>query len=381
MTARHRIACLPAIASCLAALAVAAACLSGCLGLSKKVTVAATVGDIVISEEDVTEYIEGFRSQDEDRATDAGWAQYLASNGYTAESFRLKVLNDVFIPAACVRVQAAAHNVVVTDEELDQVIAAEKAFYEESYGADTWTSVLASFGYDEQTWRDSEMERLLEERLSDKVLGTVEPSQKQLFDYAPSIAPRFNGKHSYYIAFDSSDAAESALASLGGAGASIKQSMFRKVGELYSALPALQGAQEEQDQQQGEEESSPYAQANGMQDAGWGSLTNTPQNSNNTYTNALNKLDVGTVSEVVEPETGHWVLIFCDEAYLFQENDLYDVDAIPSDIRDAIVSAVADQLRKDSFDAWLKDAMEDVDIVVNDMPSGLSYDVNNQMTH
>lgn len=379
MRASRRIACLPAIASCLAALALAAACVSGCLGLSKKVTVAATVGDTIISEADVTAYIEGFRSQDEDRATDAGWAQYLASNGYTAESFRLKVLNEVFIPAASVKIQAAAHNVTVTDEELDSVIAAEKAYYEEAYGADSWTSVLASFGYDEESWRDSEMERLLEERLANEVLGTVEPTLEQLLDYAPSIAPRFNGKHSYYIAFDSADAAEAALASLGGAGASIKLSGFRKVGELYSALAPLDDVDDEQPQEEGE--GSPYAQANGMQDAGWGSLTNTAQNSNNTYTNALNKLDVGTVSEVVEPEVGHWVLIFCDEAYLFQENDLYDTEAIPADIRDAVVAAVTDQLRKDSFSAWLDEAMEGEDITVNDMPSGLPYDVNNQMTH
>lgn len=367
-----------AIASCLAALALAAACLSGCLGLSKKVTVAATVGDIVISEEDVTAYIEGFRSQDEDRAADSGWAQYLASNGYTAESFRLKVLNEVFIPAASLKIQAAAHNVTVTDEELDSVIAAEKAYYEEAYGADSWTSVLASFGYDEESWRDSEMERLLEERLTDEVVGSVEPTLEQLMDYAPSIAPRFNGKHSYYIAFDTADAAEGALASLGGPGASVKLGSFRKVGALYAAL-APQA--DEHAEQEGEGAASPYAQANGMQDAGWGSLTNTPQNSNNTYTNALNKLELGTVSEVVEPEKDHWVLIFCDEAYLFQENDLYNTESIPADIREAIVAAVTAQLRKDAFDAWLDEAMEGEDISVSDMPAGLSYDVNNQMLH
>lgn len=378
MRPQRHIRRLPAIASCLAALALAAACLSGCLGLSKKVTVAATVGDIVISEEDVTAYIEGFRSQDEDRATDAGWAQYLSSNGYTAESFRLKVLNEVFIPAASVKIQAAANNVTVTDEELDSVIAAEKAFYEESYGADSWTSVLASYGYDEESWRESEMERLLEERLTAKVVGPIEPSFEQMVDYAPGIAPRFNGKHSYYIAFDTQDAGEGALASLGGSGASVKLSTFKKLGALYSEL-ALGAAQQDEQAQEGEE--SPYAQANGMQDAGWGSLSNTHQNSNNTYTNALNNLALGTVSELVEPEKGHWVLIYCDEAYLFQENDLYDEDAIPADIHDAIVDAVTAQLRKDAFDAWLDEAMEGEDISVSDMPAGLSYDVSSQMLH
>ena len=115
MRSRRHIPRLSAAVAGVVALAVAALCLSGCLGLSKKVTVAAQVGDTVISEEDVTAYIEGFRSQDDDRATDSGWALYLSANGYTAESFRQKVLDEVFIPEASVRIQAQAHNIVVTD--------------------------------------------------------------------------------------------------------------------------------------------------------------------------------------------------------------------------------------------------------------------------
>ena len=379
MRSRRHIPRLSAAVAGVVALAVAALCLSGCLGLSKKVTVAAQVGDIVISEEDVTAYIEGFRSQDDDRATDSGWALYLSANGYTAESFRQKVLDEVFIPEASVRIQAQAHNIVVTDEELDSVIEAEKAFYEESYGADSWTSVLASFGYDEKSWRESEMNRLLKERLADEVVGKPEPTQDQLMEYGPDIAPRFNGKHSYFAAFDTQEAGESALASLGGAGASIKFSAFKKMAELYAAAAELAAnAAEEQPQ---DAEPSVYSQANGMQDAGWGSLTNTPQNSNNSYTNALNKLEVGTVSELVEVEEGHWVLIFCDAAYVFQENDLYDTASMPVDIWSAVHAAVRDQLREDAFSSWLATAMEGEAIVVNAMPSGLPYDVNNKMQH
>ena len=242
MRSRRHIPRLSVAVAGVVALAVAALCLSGCLGLSKKVTVAAQVGDIVISEEDVTAYIEGFRSQDDDRATDSGWALYLSANGYTAESFRQKVLDEVFIPEASVRIQAQAHNIVVTDEELDSVIEAEKAFYEESYGADSWTSVLASFGYDEKSWRESEMNRLLKERLADEVVGKPEPTQDQLMEYGPDIAPRFNGKHSYFAAFDTQEAGESALASLGGAGASIKFSAFKKMAELYAAAAELAAA-------------------------------------------------------------------------------------------------------------------------------------------
>lgn len=374
---RHRGAAL--LASILA-LALAAACLGGCLGLSKKVTVAATVGGTVISEEDVTAYIEGFRSQDDDRTTDAGWSQYLSSNGYTAESFRLKVLNDVFIPQASVKIQAAAQGIVVTDEELDGVIAAEKAYYEDSYGADSWTSVLASYGYDEESWRESEMNRLLQERLEDAVIGEVVPTGDDMAEYAPSIAPRFNGKHSYYIAFESEESAEQALASLGGADASVKLAAFEKLAANVQELALIEEArQEEEGEDQDPEAAAAYSPAYGMCDAGWGSLTDTAQNSNNIYTNALNKLELGTVSEVVEPEKGSWVIIYCDEAYVFQERDLYDLEAVPDNIREALVEAVADQLRDDAFDAWLKEAMKGEDIVINDMPSGLSYDVSNKM--
>ena len=54
---------------------------------------------------------------------------------------------------------------------------------------------------------------------------------------------------------------------------------------------------------------------------------------------------------------------------------------MPADIWSAVHDAVRDQLREDAFSSWLGTAMEGEDIVVNSMPAGLPYDVNNKMQH
>lgn len=90
---RHAIALLAASIALSFAL-----CLSGCFGIPAEAPVAATVNGEAILEEDVTSYIEGFRLKNDAYGTDDGWSSYLASTGYTPESFRQHVLDTVFVP-------------------------------------------------------------------------------------------------------------------------------------------------------------------------------------------------------------------------------------------------------------------------------------------
>ena len=345
---------------------LASTALCGCLGLAEKTYVAATVDGVAIDEEDVTSYIEGFRSEDSDRETDTGWAQYLSSNGYTSESFRTYVLETVFIPDLVVKIKAEKKGISVTDDDLDSLIAAEKEHYEELYGADSWNGVLASYGYDEQTWRESETTRLLRSKLKDLVINEQQPTDQDIMDKAADVAANYNGKHSYYILFDDESQAQETLERMGGKSASMTLSAFKKAARSAAKLYGL-GAQVTDGH-------GAIVSYTGLKYAGWSSLGVTGTNS--AYNNALNDLELNTVSDVVKLAEGSWAIIYCDDSYVFQENDLQDTSKIPSPIYSRIKEAVAELLREEKFDDWLAKRQAKMNVKVNSMPSGLPYDVS-----
>lgn len=331
------------VLACCLVLAAACLCLCGCLGLVRTTTAAANVAGEVITEDEVTNYIEGFRSKNESCETDVGWASFLASAGYTAETMRLYVLETVFIPKAVVRVRCAQLGITVSDDELDQVIEQEKEYYEQRYGADSWASVLASYGYDEESWRENEENRLLEERCKAEVVGEVEPSKSQLQAYINQNAASYSGKHSYYLQFSSVEEAQAALEQLGGTQADVSLKQFRKLGVCINA--------------------------------GWSSVQSDIDQLSTTYTTALNALEAHQVSEPVE-DGDAVLLILCNRTFSVDENSFVSLKKIPKPIRAALQEDCAAALADDAFEEWLQEATAETSVSVATMPDGLSYDVN-----
>ena len=167
--------------------------LTGCFGMKQPPQIAAHVNGVAIPEDKVTEFIEGFRSKNAQYETDSGWAEFLKSNGYTSETLRTYVLNTVFIPQELIRQECAKLGIQVGDTELDEVIKQEKSYYEQRYGANSWDSVLASYGYDEESWRENELNRLLEEQLRSMVIDAVTPTEAEIQAQANESASMYNG--------------------------------------------------------------------------------------------------------------------------------------------------------------------------------------------
>lgn len=329
-----------------AALAAAAlfACLalSGCLGLINSSSVAATVGSASISEDAVTEYIEGFRSKNEDCETDEGWASFLSEHGYTAESIREYVLGEIFIPREVIRAKCLALGISVSDEEVSSRLDAEKAYYEQRYGADSWESVLASYGYDEESWRENEQDRLLEERCREQVVGIVEPSQSQFQTYANENASAYNGKHSYYLRFNTLEDAQAVFDSIEDP-KNVKLKDFKAMGEAVNA--------------------------------GWSSIKAEQKLVSTDYISALNALDVKEVSQPLEDGEGAF-LILCNKTFSADSGKRVKLKEIPAAILAALKTDCADLLESDAFEDWLDEATDEVSVTINPMPSGLPYDVN-----
>lgn len=308
----------------------------------QKSSVAATVGTASISEDTVTEYIEGFRSKNENCETDEGWASFLAKNGYTAESMRNYVLENVFIPHEVVRAKCAEMDITVSEDELSSAIAAEKEYYEQRYGADSWASVLASYGYDEESWRENEEARLLEQRCKDQVVGTIEPSQSQLQTYANENISTYNGKHSYYLSFDSLEEAQA----------------------VYDSFDSADHVSLEE-----------FSAPGGAVNAGWSSVEADQKRVSADYITALNDLEAKQVSEPME-DGDAYVLIYCDKVFSAKGMTRVKLGKLPQGILAALTSDCEQLLEDEAYDSWLQEATSQMSVTINDMPDGLPYDVN-----
>ncbi len=316
---------------------------------SRQSAVAATVNGAEISEDEVTAYIEGFRSENVDYENDTGWASFLSDAGYTAEGLRHHVLDTVFIPEALVRQECAARDIVVTDKDLESLIAQEKSYYEKRYGKDSWDSVLASYGYDAASWRDNEEDRLLEKKLIQAVVEVGEPGDDAVQVAANEKASAYNGRHSLYLDFATAEEAQGARERLVAGGA---EGLSR---EAFAALSA-----------------DPQA----VKDAGWSSLPEDRAKMSNAYTKALQGLSAGAASEPFEDD-GVWRLVLCDEVFeVGRDEEFVSLERIPSPIVDQLRADTLQSERESAFESWLSDVRSRASVVVSDMPDGLSYDVD-----
>lgn len=328
-----------------AVLVAAALSLTGCFGMPAQKPVAARVGSDAVYESDVTDYIEGFRSNNPSYETDSGWAQFLNANGMTAESMREYVLKEVFVPKLLIRQQCEQRDIVLTDNELDQVISREQAFYEQRYGKNSWDSVLSSYGYTEQTWRQNEADRLLEQQLEAAVITDATPSESEVQLEANEHASDYNGKHSFFRSYASEQEASEAQSKLGSLGAELSLEQFKSV-------------------------------AGDAQNAGWSSLKTDQDNMSKEYVQALNGLTAGQVSAPVQQD-GAYLLVFCDQVLdIPEKGDSVNFKGLPAEIQAQLTSDAEKAKRTSLFNDWMKNLMSESDIVYEPMPEGLPYDVN-----
>lgn len=318
--------------------------LSACFGLPQPPQVAATVNGEIIEESTVTSFIEDFRKKNAQYETDSGWAEFLLSNGFTSESLRTYVINNVFIPQELIRQQCAQRGIQISDTELQKVIEQEKEFYEQRYGENSWDSVLASYGYDEKSWRENELNRLLEEQLSKEIIGEVHPSEAEIQAQANQNASSYNGKYSFYIEFPSEQDAQNALERLSGSDGKVSLEQFERLGNA--------------------------------QDAGWNSLPTTRDVMGIDYIQASNALDIDTVSEPININNA-WYLIYCDKVFnVGAGGESVILRNIPQKIYDQIVADAAQVKADNLLNEWLDNLAMQSDITINPMPSGLPYNVS-----
>ena len=318
-----------------------AACTSGDQASGDSGAVAATVGDVPISEDTVTKYIESIRFQmgvtDED-----SWGNWLAQNGYTPESVREEVVNS-YVQRELIKKGADERGITVDSTEVDGYVDQMKQNYDTD---EKWQEALTQAGMTEDEYR-SEIELQLKNRgLLESFASDEEPSEEDLLQYAQMYATTYDGaKRSSHILFDSGDEATA-------------REVLDKLnaGELDFAEAA--------------KEYSKDGSASDGGDVGWDKTSSFVEE----YQTALDGLEKDQMSGLVTSTYGIHI-IKCTDVFTAPE-EVTSLDQIPSDWVDSIKSSLKSQKQNEAYQQWLEEYKESSDVVINPMPEGLPYAVD-----
>lgn len=325
--------------------AVAAVCALGLFGCASDngSQAAAKVGDAAIPESKVTAKIVQFRDimdlEDQDE-----WGKWLAETGYTPESYREETI-DALVETEVLR-QAAAHDGITVDQaEVDEYMDSMKEMYNSD---EEWKKSLEESNTTEEEYTQEIEDSLLQEAVTEKLAAeSGEVSDQELLEYFNESRDFYDGaKRSSAILFSEQDGAEA-------------QRVLDRInaGEITFADAAKEYSID------GE------AEENGG-DMGWDAMTA----QSDSYADALQALQPGQVSAVVDTEDGKQI-IMCTEM-VSAPADLTDVAAIPESLANELRETIKLENSYDKYYEWLDGYRDGLTIEIIPMPSGLSYAVD-----
>ena len=317
--------------------------LAGCSGATGSGGgVAATVNGTEISEDEVTAMVDSVREQ-QSLSDEDSWGTWMAQYGYTPESVREEVL-DGLINQEILLQKAGDRGVTVDDATVDENVESMKANYEND---EKWQAALSSVGITEDQYRENIKLSLLYQGVIESFADDAAPTDEQLLTAASTYATYYDGaKRSSHILFDASDT-ETAQQVLDQINAGTLD--FATAAEQYSkdTGSAAQGG-----------------------DVGWDKLSSFVTE----YTNGLKELSEGQVSGLVTSSYGIHI-IKCTQVFNAPD-EITSIDQIPSEFVETIRSMVLQQNEQTAYSDWLSSCRDSSDVVINDMPSGLSYYVD-----
>ncbi len=151
-----------------------------------------------IQEDEVTEYVDTYRTQMGYGESDEDWAEFLGDNGLTPDLMRQATIRQLIIDRMVER-KAANLGLSVDETELDEYIDTMKN--EMAFGSDTiWEETLEMYGRTEDEVRDTYAHTLLENELFQAEVPTPPVTDDEIFDYLVSYYPTgLKTKHIYYF--------------------------------------------------------------------------------------------------------------------------------------------------------------------------------------
>ena len=317
-----------------------AACSSGS-GSGSTGGVAATVNGTAIQEDRVTNMIQGIRAQYGLDEADA-WGQYLAAYGMTPESIREQMV-DSFVNRELVRLAAEEKGMSVDASEVQSYVDTMRANYSTE---EQWQEALKGAGFTEDEYRQTIETSLLQQQLNTYFTDQVSMSDEDVLESAKTYITYYDGaRRSSHILFAADDEATA------------RDVLDRiKNGSLDFGDAAKQYSLDGSGADGG--------------DVGWDALSNFVSE----YTTALKALEKDQVSDLVTSQFGIHI-IKCTDVFN-APSELTSMDQIPAEFRDTMERMAKSQQAQADYQAFIDEVREKADIVVNDMPANVPYNVD-----
>jgi|GEM_PF-1094359 len=305
--------------------------------------VAATVNGVEIMEDDITIYAKNIRTSNQ-LTEDSAWGEYLASSGSSPEKFREDAIG-MFVDKELITMALKDNNVSVDESEVTSRIDTMKKNYENE---EAWQSALEQSGLTDESYREAVTQRLEEMELMEKVAPLKDPKDAEVLEYLQTNKDALNGaKRSSHILFDAEDKtlATEVLAKI-------------KSGELAFADAVKEYSKDTASAEQGGDISWDII-SGGLVEA---------------YQTALDGLEEGKMSELVESEYGFHIIL-CTAAFTAPE-EITSFDQVPTEFVDASKSNVPQVKQGEDYEKWFEKYKEEADIVINPIPAKVPYNID-----
>ena len=306
--------------------------------------VAATVNGAEIAEDTVTNYIQAFRvAQGAD--DEEGWGTWLSTYGLTPASVREEIIN-YYADQMLVESAAKEEGVTVTDDEVEEQVNSMKERYADD---DAWKDALSQAGTTEEDYRNSVRSSMLEQKLEEKITSETDNkvTDEELLEQVKMYADYFSGaKKSSHILFNADDT----------------ETAQKVLDQINNGEITFEDAAAEYSQDSG-------SAANGG-DVGWDLLNSFVAE----YTEGLSSLEADQVSDLITSEFGIHI-IKCTEVYTAPE-EVTSLDQVPAELVEYIREMADSSKASENYSNWFKEYRESAEIVINDMPQGLPYDID-----
>lgn len=326
--------------------ALAVSCLgvvAGCSGNSDGYTggVAATVNGVEIPEDKVTKQVQQYR-KNYGVTKEKDWGKWLADANYTPQKMRNDFL-DTLIEQEVLRQEASELGIAVEQSQIDGYVQQMR----DKYSSDeAWQEALDAVGLTEEEYAERIDIELLQQGVEEKLKEDGANITDAVSYYNAHVADFQGMKRSSHILFAEGDDATA-------------QDVLNRInsGELTF-----------------EEAATQYSTDTGSAADGGNVGWSAPINSFITeYSDALANLNVGQVSGLVPSQYG--VHIIKATEVFNAPSSISSTDELPTEIAEYVTTQV-NNTNDSAYDEWLQAARAEREIVINEMPSNVPYNVD-----
>lgn len=313
--------------------------------------IAATVGSGTISEDSITRQIMSTR-ESMGYTDDADWAEYLVSSGMTPESYRENLI-DSYVNQFVVQQAISDYNIKVTDDDVEDAWQDMVANYDSEQDL---IDQLESMGMSEDSYKEQLRSNLAQQKLYDTVAQVDDPTDEEIVEYANENLATYNdARRSSHILIKVDEDADDAT----------RQEAQTKLQGILDQINAGKISFADAAKENSEDTS---AQDGG--DVGWDKLNTFVTE----YQDALNALQPGQVSGIVETSYGYHIIQCTDLWHV--DDKVTSADQIPEDIRDQFSKTIKSTNQQNAYNEWLEQYKDQLGVTINPMPEDVPYNVD-----